>query len=88
MLKTTGLSDVPASRKNNSDGEVIRFGVSNGSDGKTPQYKRQLDHLISQPLVGMTVAGQPLEGMTAAGQPLGKTTATLRLIDLVLVEMV
>ena len=36
MLKTTRLSDMPASRRNNSDGEVIEFGVSNDNGGKAP----------------------------------------------------
>ena len=36
----------------------------------------------------MTAAGQPLVGTTIASQPLGGTMATVRLIDLVLVEMV
>ena len=38
MLKTTRLPDMPASRRNNGDGQVIEFGVSNSSDGKASQY--------------------------------------------------
>ena len=38
MLKTTGLPDVPASKRNNGDSEVVGFGVggSGGDDGKKP----------------------------------------------------
>ena len=38
MLKTTGLPDVPVSRKNDDNGEVIEFGVGNSNGGKAPQY--------------------------------------------------
>lgn len=40
MLKTIGLPNVLASRRNNSDSEIIEFGInsSNGDNGKAPQY--------------------------------------------------
>ena len=33
MLKTTGSPDVPASRRNDGDGEVVGFGGGDGLDG-------------------------------------------------------
>ena len=33
MLKTTGSPDVPASRRNDGDGEVVGFGIGGGANG-------------------------------------------------------
>ena len=43
MLKTTGSPDVPVSRRNEGDGEVVGFSVGS-SGGKPPHCWIRLDH--------------------------------------------
>ena len=39
MLITIGSPDVPVSKKNKGDGEIVRFSISSSS-GKLPQYQK------------------------------------------------
>ena len=42
MLKMTGSPEVPASRRNNGDSEVVGFGVGGGGDGCDGSFNQKI----------------------------------------------